>query len=266
MEIISDLFRDSIMQSMILSPIMGVFFAVLFSGLTDRPTAQAPATVVQTKHVYVTHIIEHRGGNSRSDDGGAILIAFGVAILFILWKYATHVDLIHYYISVALFTAMSFGFTAIAIAYLKGQFTSEEWWIYLLSPLFILGACTYLLDVAHSTFNPKLTELALQHNIWDFYTKSLSNYGRNFMLTHVSGIVALCFAISFSFLALLHYLSLMNLRSAGTMTSLWSFLARITIFFSGKAWLVASVLLLVIAYFGIEPKAAALWLTNWQAG
>jgi hypothetical protein len=118
------------------------------------------------------------------------------------------------------------------------------------------------LFLAHSTFDSKITEVALQNNLWQFYTNALTEYGRNFMLTHVAGVVVLCLVIAFSFLALLHYLSLMNQRSAGFMSSIWFVIARITMFFSGRVWLIASVVLLVIAYIGIEPTAAPSWLTK----
>lgn len=183
-------------------------------------------------------------------------------MLFILWKYAIYVNEIHYYIGAVLFTTLSFGVAAIIVAYLKGQFTSEEWWFYLVSPLILLSGCVYLLDLAHSTFDPQITEVALQNNLWQFYAKALSEYGRNFMLAHVSGVVVLCLVIVFSFLALLHYLALMNQRSAGAMASVWFFLAKITMFFSGRAWLIVSGALLIISYMGIEPKAAASWLTK----
>lgn len=262
MEILADLFRDSVMQSMILGPIMGVVFAALFAGFTAPPTKQAPITVVQTKHVYVTRVIERRGGRSDSEEGGGILFAVGIAMLFVLWKYAILVNEIHYYIGVVLLTAMSFGAASVLVAYLKGQFTSEEWWVYLVSPLILLSGCVYLLDLAHSTFDPRITEVALQNNLWQFYTKALSEYGRNFMLAHVFGVIVLCLVIVFSFMALLHYLALMNQRSGGAMASVWFVFARLTMFFSGRTWLIVSGMLLVIAYIGIEPKAAASWLTN----
>lgn len=262
MEILADLFKDSIMQSMIFGPIMGVVFAALFSGLTKRPTAQVPVTVVQTRQVYEIRVIERRGRRSDSEEGGGILVAAGIAMLFVLWKYAIYVNAIHYHIEAVLLTALSFGIAAIIVAYLKGQFTSEEWWVYLVSPLILLSGCAYLLDLAHSTFDPQITKVALQNNLWQFYTKALSEYGRNFMLAHVLGVVVLCLVIVFSFLALLHYLALMNQRSAGTMADVWFFLARITMLFSGRAWLVVSGALLIVAYIGIEPKAAASWLTK----
>lgn len=262
MEILVGLFRDSVMQSMIFGPIMGVVFAAIFAGLTARPTTQVPITVVQTRQVYVTRVIEYRGRRNDSEEGGGILFAVGVAMLFVLWKYAIFVNEIHYYIGVVLITALSFGAVAVFVAYLKGQFTSDEWWVYLVSPLILLSGCVYLLELAHSTFDPQIKEVALQNNQWSFYTTALTDYGRNFMLAHVFGVICLCLVIVFSFIALLHYLALMNQRSVGTIASVWFVMARLTMFFSGRGWFFLSGVLLVAAYIGIEPKAGASWLTN----
>ena len=262
MEFISELFINPIMQSMILGPIMGVVFAALFAGLTKSPTNQAPITVVQTREVYVTRVVERQGQRSNSEEGGGILVAAGFVLLFVLWKYAIYVNEIHQIIGFALLTVLSFSATAIFLSYLKGQFTSEEWWVYLISPLILLVGCLYLLNLAHSTFDPEITKLALQTNLWDFYTKSLTDFGRNFMIAHVGGVITLCLVILFSFMALLHYLSLMNQRSAGAMSGLWFFITKATMFFSGKAWLVAATILIIFSYIGIEPKAGASWLTK----
>ena len=262
MELISEIFNNPIMQSMILGPIMGVVFAALFAGLTQSPTSQAPMSVLQTQEVYITRVVEHRGQRSDSEAGWVILIAAGIALLFVLWKYAIYVNEIHQIIGFCLLTVLSFSATAIFLSYLKGQFTSEEWGVYLVSPLLLLVGCWYLLDRAHSTFDPEITKLALQNNLWNFYAKSLTDFGRNFMFAHVVGVIILCLVILFSFMALLHYLSLMNQRSAGAMSGLWFFITRATMFFSGKSWLVASTLLIILAYIGIEPKAGASWLTK----
>lgn len=253
------------MQSMIIGPIMGVIFAALFAGLNRSPTSQAPITVVQTREVYVTRIVERQGKQGKqgsSDEGSGILIATGFALLFAIWKYAIYVNEIHQFIGFCLLTTLSFSITAIFLSYLKGQFTSEEWWIYLISPLLLLAGCLYLLNLAHSTFNPEITKLAIQNNLWHFYTKSLTDFGRNFMLAHVAGVTILCLVMTFSFMALLHYLSLMNQRSTGATSSLWFFITRATMFFSGKGWLVTATILIILAYICIEPKAASSWLTK----
>ena len=41
MDLLPEIFRDSIFQSMILSPIMGLIFAALFAGLNKRPASEA---------------------------------------------------------------------------------------------------------------------------------------------------------------------------------------------------------------------------------
>ena len=234
MELITELFNNSIMQSMILGPIMGVLFAALFAGLTQRPAGQTPITVVQTREVYITRVVNRRGQRSDAEEGGAILVAAGFGILFVLWKYAIYVNEIHQYIRLGLFTVLSFSATAILLSYLKGQFTSEEWWVYLISPMVLLVGCVYLLNLAHTTFDPEITKIALQDNFWRFYTKSLTEYGRNFMIMHVAGVIILCLVILFSFMALLHYLSLMNQRSDGVMSEVWFFVTRATMFFFGQ--------------------------------
>lgn len=262
MEVISELFSNSIMQSMVIGPIMGVIFAALFAGLNQSPASQAPITVIQTREIYVTRVVNHRGQRRNAEEGGVILVAAGIGLLFVLWKYAIYVNEIHRYIGIALLTALCFSITAIILSYLRGQFTSEEWWFYLISPLVLLGGCVYLLDLAHSAFDLEITKIALHNNFLVFYTKSLTEFGRNFMFAHVAGVIILCLVILFSFMALLHYLSLMNQRSDGSMSGLWFFIARATLFFSGKSWLVAATILIVLAYIGIEPNTGALWLTK----
>ncbi len=262
MELILELFSNPIMQSMILGPLMGVVFATLFAGLTQSPTNHAPITVVQTREVYVTQVVERRGQRNNSEEGGVILVATCFALFFVLWKYAIYVNEIHQIIGFGLLSVLSFSVTAIFFSYLKGQFTSEEWGVYLVSPLLLLIGCFFLLNLAHSTFDPEITKLALQNDFWLFYTKSLTDFGRNFMFTHVGGILLLCLVVLFSFMALLHYLSLMNQRSTGAMHGFWFFITKSTMFFSGKAWLIVATILLILAYICIEPNAAASWLTK----
>ncbi|WP_414727984.1 hypothetical protein [Zhongshania aliphaticivorans] len=262
MELLSELINNPVMQSMILGPIMGVVFAAIFAGLNHSPTSQTPITVIQTREVYITRVIERRGQKNNADEGGGILFATGFALLFVLWKYAIYANEIHQFIGFFLITALSFSATAIFLSFLKGQFTSEEWWVYLVSPMLLLIGCLYLLNLAHSTFDPELTKLALRNNFWKFYTESLTDFGRNYMFAHVGGVIVLCLVMLFSFIALLHYLALMNQRSVGGMSGVWSFITKATMFFSGKGWLIAATVLLALAYIGIEPNAGAAWLTQ----
>ncbi len=115
MEIFSEILNNSLVQAMILGPIMGVVFGVLFAGLTQSPSPNAPLTVIHTREVYVTRVIEHRTKDQRrnsDEDAMPILVIFGIGLLFIIWKYAILVNAIHFYIAVALLTVLSFSITS----------------------------------------------------------------------------------------------------------------------------------------------------------
>jgi hypothetical protein len=265
MELFSEVLNNSLVQAMILGPIMGVIFGVLFAGLTQAPSSNVPLTVIHTREVYVTRVVEHRTKNSRrnsDDDAMPILVAFGIGLLFVIWKYAILVNAIHFYIAVALLTALSFSITTAFISFVKGHFTSEDWWLYIISPIVILCACVFLLNLAHTSFDPAITKGALENTFFQFYTKWLSSYGRSFMIFHVLGVVLLCITILFTSLALLHYLSLMNQRSSGITQGFWSLFVRLTLFFSGKGWLIFTSLLLVVSFLAIEPTYISTWVSN----
>jgi len=261
MLIISELLQDSLFQAAIIGPIMGVLFAALFAGLNKSPSTDIPISIIQTREVYVTKTIEYKSQNSNQDGMGILLIA-GFTFLFASWKYSIYINLIHYYIFVGIISALSFSLIIIIISYLKGQFTSREWWIYVASPFILLLSSIFLLNFAYSSFNPEITNLALENNVINFYSKALSEYGRNFMLAHLLGMLLLCLLILLSFFAMLHYLSLMNQRSNGFVGNVWFFFARKTIFFSGKKWLLLSFILLVLSFISLNPDALATWLTN----
>jgi hypothetical protein len=262
MTAILEVLNNGLVQSMLLGPIMGVVFAAIFSGSTNSPPAQTTRTVIHTREVYVTKIVERRGTSRSNEDPMGLLVVLGLALLFVLWKYAIYVQQIQYWVAVALLFALAFGFAALAISFIKGQFTSEEWWGYLTPPMIYLAACLYLLNVGVESFDPRITEVALQNNLWTFYTKALTGYGRSLMLAHVFGMVVLCLVLLLSFFALLHYLALMSQRSYGWTAEAWFFVARATQRFATTPALVVIALLIVISYVGLEPSAAATWFSQ----
>jgi hypothetical protein len=87
MDVVSEFTNNPLMQSLLLGPLMGVFFAALFSGLNRAPEPQVPATVVQTRTIYVTKVVERRQTPKQSDDGMGLLIAGGVALIFVITQY-----------------------------------------------------------------------------------------------------------------------------------------------------------------------------------
>lgn len=262
MDFILELFNNSSMQSLILGPLMGVVFAAIFAGLTKSPAAEAPSTIVQTKRVYITRVVERRSSSNGTDDGIGLLIGGGIALLLVLWNYAIYYEAIHYYLAVAILTISSFSLTTIFISFLKGHYTSSEWWVYTIGPMLALIACAFLLNLARESFEPAIREGALKHSLWTFYHDWLSDDGRYFMFTHVGGVVLLTFVILLVGLSLIYYLSLMNQRTNGFSRGLWFFLARTTSFFSGRFWLFLIAILLIISYLGLNPNLAAKWLSN----
>jgi hypothetical protein len=262
MEVVSEFINNPLMQSLLLGPLIGVFFAALFSGLNRSPEPQAPATVVQTRTIYVTKVVERRQAPKQSDDGMGLLIAGGVALIFVIWKYAIYFDTIQYYLASLILTVLSFSATTILISLVKGQYTSSEWWLYTAGPLISLCVSIYLLNLAKISFDPSIQQGALNNNFWTFYTDWLSEYGRNFMFAHVGGVVILALAVLLTAFSLIHYLSLMNQRSSGMMHGLWFFLTKSTSFFAGKFWVIFIAFLLVAAYALINPDLVATWMTK----
>ncbi|MBO0213019.1 hypothetical protein J0676_05935 [Vibrio sp. Vb2880] len=264
---LTEIINNSLMQSLLLSPLMGVVFAAIFSGLTSAPKGSNATSVLVTRTVYRERVIYRNGGggkhksNSSDDAMGVGIAAFG-AMCFVVWKYATMYDQILAILCIATLTIISFAFTTIVISLIKGQYTSTDWYMYTLFPLAALFMCLYLVFFAFNSFDPRIQEEALKANVVDFYFKRLNEYGRNFMMAHIIGIVSMVFTLLATMLAQIHYLSLMNLRGAENSEGFWFWLAKLTSAMSRKRWLVGMIILLVMSYICLEPNLVATWLTN----
>jgi len=259
MDLFLDIFESSTMQGLVFGPLIGALLGIIFSGLSSSPNQNSPVTIIRTREVYRERIIERRPASKSNDDGAGVLFFVGFGLLFILWKYAIHVEEIQHYIAGSILTILGFSLVTIIISYFKGQFTSKEWWIYTTAPILILCFCIYILSVARVSFDPEITEIALNKSFIQFYLNGLSGYGRAFMLTHVAGIILLGLVIALTGFSLIYYLSLMNQRSYSSIQGFWSWLVKVTSFFSGFGWLVLSFCLLILSYLDINPKLAAMW-------
>lgn len=263
MGLVAEFIYNPTAQSLLLGPLIGVIFGALLSGLTKSPVYDTPETVIQTQRIYETKIIERKHAADSSNDGIAFFVIIGLALLFLIWKYAIHVYTIHLYLETFILTVLSFSITTMVISLVKGRYTSNDWFFYTISPSVLLFTSLYLLNIANENFDPVIQEGARSNTFWTFYTEWLSSYGQNFMLAHVVGVVVLTFTIVLISVSLIHYLSLMNQRSYGTMREFWLFLTKHTEFSSGKTGFVLMIFLLVIAYIFINPEYAANWLTEY---
>ncbi|WP_135007562.1 hypothetical protein [Pseudomonas syringae] len=265
MQTMLDLIENATMQAWIWGPLMGVVFGALFAGVTNSPTVNAPVTVTQTKNTYITKVVvNHQRPGSGGDGGGAmvVLIAAGFGMVFLVWKYAIHIDLVHYCLWALLSTLLSFSLTTAFVSLVKGQFTSSSWCVYIAAPVVILAVCGRLLLLAKASFDPELTQLASQNTFWNFYAHSLSTYGQSLVMYQVLGVTLIFLVMVFTGVALLHYLALMNQRSYGPLQGFWMFLTGATMFFSGKLWFFVMAFVLGLSYVLVEPNLMATWASQ----
>ena len=265
MQAILDLIANATMQAWIWGPMMGVVFGALFAGVTNSPAVNAPVTVTQTKITFITNIVGNQQRSGSGDDSSgamAVLIAAGLGMVFLVWKYAIHIELVHYCLWALLSTLLSFSLTAALVSLIKGQFTSSSWCVYVAAPIAILAVCGRLLLLAKASFDPELTQLASQRTFWNFYAHSLSPYGQSLMIFQVLGVALIFLLMVFTGVALLHYLALMNQRSYGPMQGFWMFLTGATMFFSGRLWFFVMAAGLGLSYVLIEPSLMPTWATQ----
>lgn len=140
MDIFSNWFNNALVQSMLISPLMGIFFAALFSGLDRSPSENAPVTVIETINVYKEQIIYNVGETRRStsDDPITIAIAATLGLMFLAWNYVVYSGLIINYLLLFIFTALSFSGTTIVISIFKGHSNNESWWFCIAKTIFFI--------------------------------------------------------------------------------------------------------------------------------
>lgn len=254
-----EIFYNSEMQSFVFSPLMGVIFAALFTGLTAKPSTQAPRTVVETRKIYIERRYSHSKKSSNSD--GNEVFALGFLLLFVLWKYVQMAPIIHGYIETGLVTMLSFCLSGFVVSTLRGQYTSHEWLQRILIPTFTLAACFPLFSMAKEAITPDLIELANNSNVIQFYTNDISEYGRYFLIFQVFGVCTLILLATLSTFTFIHYLALMNQRENGALHGFWVWLTSATSRLSGNGAYVLLIILLITTIILLSGQAAE-WITS----
>lgn len=251
-----EIFSNSVLQSFLFSPLMGVVFGVLFAGLSAKPSATATITVVETRRVF----IERTRVNRRSQSDGGEFFGIAILVAFVVWKYLQFAPEVLAYIQMALISMTAFGLTCFFVSIIKDYFTSYDWLIRVAVPTVILVLCLIVLAVAKQKITPDLIELAQNNNITKFFT-SLTRYESYLVISHVFGVCLLVIVALINTLNLLHYLSLMNQRNYSSTSNLWFFLTRITFRFSGKGAYIVTALFLTLSFLLVSGKVA-LWITQ----
>jgi hypothetical protein len=240
-----DWFKDNLVQSMLISPIMGVFFSILLTGMNNSPSGRSQITVIETKRVYIQNIYQNQESRKTKNDGG-ILIAVAF-IMFLVWGYTVHFEVILNWIQTFILTAICFSFTTILISIFKGHFNSKSWWSCIVIPFLLQLFCLYLVSIAKTAIESNIVQLAKKatpdiYGIFNFYFTSLTPHGWIFLLTQLIGVILLCILFLFSTLMTLHYLALMNQRGG---SSFWIRLTSLTWKFSSPNLLITFIFALI---------------------
>jgi hypothetical protein len=256
----SNWINNSLTQSLLLSPLMGVFFAAIFSGFDRSLDKNAPITVKQTVREYQRIIYIEKEQKKSAKNDPLIFIGIMISVVFLAWKYVTYSETILTYLLMFILIMISFSITTILISLVKGHFNSKDWWFYTIFPLFFLIFCIYLLSIAWDAIDPKVIEIAQKNTAVDFYIQKLTSHGQLLIITQLIGVTLLFTIIIVSSLIELYYLALMNQRGQGFFQRLWILILQLTSKFSGRDTLIGSTLLSIGSFLLLKG-----YVTNWLA-
>ena len=229
-------FNNALVQSDIISPLIGAILGTLFAGLSSPPTqtqGSAP-TFNTTINNYYTYYIHHGdNGNRRSsgaDDIWPYILFLFIVTAVTIWGYSSYSDVILNLWSQTLYTCLAFVVATAVISFAKGQFSSWDWVWYIAISLGMIGLCLHFIDLAQHGIIPGAREAALSYGLRgaiDFYG-ILSQAQKYWILGQFIGVVAGVIASVIAALRAVLYLSLMNQRGNSFLAPLWRGIARIT--------------------------------------
>ncbi len=254
-------FNDPLVQSIIISPLVGAILGVLFAGLNTPPSSTAPTTVQQTVVIFKQTIVVKQGGvrSSSQDDVWGYLVAAIEVAAGVTWGYSryTH-EILSYWLS-GLFFCTAFILSAGIASAVREQYSNAEWGLYIFTPLIAVGISFYLVHLAQSGIVAGAREAAQRHGFIDFYFKVLKDEHRMWLLLQIVGVLLGVIAALAATLRSVHYLALMNQRTNGGLSSLWHFLARTTLFSARTGGVVLLVFSAGASYFTLSGYAYELW-------
>lgn len=253
-------FNDPLVQSVIISPLVGAILGVLFAGLNSPPSAAAPVTVQQTVVIFKqTIVVKQSGARATSDDGWAYLFAFMAIVAGVTWGYSMYAnEILSYWLS-GLFSCATFIFSAGAASAVRGQYNDSEWGWYIFTPIVAAFFSFYLVHLAQQAIVPGAREAAQSHGFIDFYFNVLKEQHRAWLLCQIAGVFLGVVATIAATLRSVHYLALMNQRASGALTSVWHLLARATLFSARTEGVFLLLFTAGLSYFMLSGDAYALW-------
>ncbi|WP_087505600.1 hypothetical protein [Neiella marina] len=255
-----EILKDPTLQSFVFSPLMGVAFAAIFTGLTAAPTDNSPKSVVLTQRIYVEHREVHRKSTSSTKEDGREVLGMVALLMLAVWQYVVNINLIHHYISLGLTCCLCFTFTAILISAIKGHVTDSEWFYKLVFPSIALMMCFPLLIKARGAVSQDLINLATNSTFIEFFSDHLTRYGQVLMISQVIGLCMIIVLALISTFAALHYVALMNQRVLGRFQGFWLWVANITDKSAGNGARILILMFMAFAYLLVAGHVA-----NWTS-
>lgn len=249
--------RDSVNQSILISPLMGVVFGTLFTFVTRGKRQEGADSVKETVIIIKERIIvrEKSGNNSKpasNDDPWGLLFVFVGAVVLATYLYAVFADKIIYYSSLMAFNFIAFGFTSIVLSALQSKITGSDWFLYTILPVSVLMGSLILLHYAQLGILPGLKERAEIEGAVNLYFNVLEEDHKNWILSQLIGLVSAVLYLLLSCVLVLHNTSALQVRHGGFMQSFWANIFSITHRFSGWVTILFIVAIGVISYLALN--------------
>lgn len=261
-EILWAWFNDSLVQSTIISPLIGALFGVLLSGL-NAPSASSSG--IHVHHTTVinrsTTVINRDSRSSPSGDDGwtypIVLLLLGAAVV---WGYSAYSsELLRLVLSIVL-ASLAFVTTAALISLVQRYPRNMAWYLHIAIPVACLCFCVYLVHLAHQGIIPNAREIAQRMGVIPFYTQALQQQHRDWILFQAVGVGLLVVAAIVSACGSLYYLAVINAAPGGRLRGVWTGLASLTNFMSG--WWGATV---CVALTGLAFVCVSGYAYSWIA-
>jgi hypothetical protein len=251
--------RDSLTQSLLLSPLMGAIFGLLFTGLTRGNREGGKASVRETIVIIKERIVIREKDSSKksqsNDDPVGLLILLIAAMVISIYLYAVYAVDVIYYSSLVAFNVITFGFSALVFSAIKGRLSNGEWLAYTFIPIGILSFSLILLYQAKLGIIPGVKEAAESAGALKFYSDVLNDDQRNWVIPQLFGLVGTVAFLFFSSVLVIHNLSSLQVMYDGLMRPFWRSIYVFTNAFSGKFIWFALFVLGGLTYLALDGTA-----------
>ncbi|MNK94251.1 hypothetical protein D3C87_1144460 [compost metagenome] len=254
-------FNDPIVQSVVISPLVGAVLGVLFAGLNGSPSPNAPITVQQTTVIFNKTVVvnENRQRSGSPDDVWLYLFALVAAVAGTTWGYSRYASEILAHWSTGLFACLAFILAAGIASALRGQYSNLEWAGYIFAPCIAVAFSLYLASLAERGIIPGGRDAAQQNGLFDFYFRILKEEHRIWILFQLLGVALGVVAALTATLRSIHYLALMNQRATGNLSKIWRSVAWITLFSARSSGIFIVLIAIFSSYFMLSGQAYKLW-------